>query len=473
MNKLIVTRFFLIFALLAIVDSQPSVATVLRASCYKMDQDGQSIQGVHYDDKIEMGSVSKVFTSYWALSTRGVQYRFQTGIYAVPVSAPNVNGIGGDLWDIHLVGSRDPEFGKVSLQFIVARLNEQGIKRIRTLSFDENFKYIDSPEVSSTAESSLHTQDPQPVPCLETQPNNISCAPENTVSVRLRNAFNTISYSYPQLTQIMAQNYNVKLPKTISMSVDDIVFTPSNSSLPSGVEGMRIYSYNSRPMLTILKEMNRNSNNYAANNIFESMGGQIAFAPFIKSRLGLTERDVSMLNGSGDRYDENPALGKYNEATCQAILQVLHGLRTVLKQSGAGFSLQDALAVVGKDQGATVNIYENDITTGTVVAKTGTVNPGVALAGMANTKDGAIIFASLYGPGDTLSQREAGRAQIRSSLNQLITSHGGGVQLPYTSKAFFPLNGHSELSIMSGPLDGLGNKDKGPGKVNNLGLFVY
>ncbi len=397
----------------------------LRSTCYRADLEGQVTEGAHLNDKIEIGSVSKIFTTYWAVSTFGIQHRFETIIYAWPLK----NNDSNHEWDVHFVGSRDPDFGKLSLQFIFAKLNEHGIKRIRHLSFDENFKYIDDPRSGATAESFLRTSDPQPT----------------TVVSRLKAAVKSISSGYPQLVKTMSTRYSINLPRVSSMSVANIRVLDAKEISSASLQAATMFSYHSRPLLPILKEMNRNSNNYTANNIFEALGGKNSFRSFLQQKLDLDERDAVIFNGSGDRYDENLRLGHYNESTCETILQVIHGLRSVLKNSGLGLSLQDALAVVGKDQGATVNIYENDLTKGAVIAKTGTVNPTVALAGVANTKEGAILFASMYGPANTAALRRTGRAQIGNFLTQLVRTKGGGVPVEYSQKIVFPLDKDSDL----------------------------
>ena len=119
--------------------------------------------------------VSKIFTSYWALSTRGASYRFETLV--------SLHDLGNGFWNVHLKGSRDPYFGKSSLQVIMANLNQLGIKKIKNLSFDENLKYIDTPESEGVAISKLLTSDPQP----------------NVVRERLMAAMDRISGGYADL----------------------------------------------------------------------------------------------------------------------------------------------------------------------------------------------------------------------------------------------------------------------------------
>jgi D-alanyl-D-alanine carboxypeptidase/D-alanyl-D-alanine-endopeptidase (penicillin-binding protein 4) len=393
----------------------------LRAMCYRLDQDGQALQGKNTESKVEIGSVSKIFTSYWALSVRGASYRFETLVY--------LRDLGNGFWNVHLKGSRDPYFGKTSLQMIMVDLNQLGIKKIKNLSFDENLKYIDTPESEAVAISKLLTSDPQP----------------NVVRERLMTAMERISRGYSDLEVELKKDLKLDVNQNLSMSAENVLFVSqeelaSEKSIPTAV-----YSYRSVELPKLLKEMNRNSNNYAANNVFESLGGREEFKKFISASMNMTYNDVLMLNGSGDHFYEDDSLGHYNEATCDSIVKVLHALRA--KATKLNLKLTDIMAVVGDDSGATVNVYENDFTKDSVVAKTGTVDPGVALAGLASTKDGTFLFASVFGPGDTAAERNAGRGEIDDHLKDLIRKNGGPVKLSYHQKSFLPFDRSSSLTL--------------------------
>jgi serine-type D-Ala-D-Ala carboxypeptidase/endopeptidase (penicillin-binding protein 4) len=394
----------------------------LRAMCYRLDQDGQALQGKNTESKVEIGSVSKIFTSYWALSARGASYRFETLV--------SLHDLGNGFWNVHLKGSRDPYFGKTSLQMIMADLNQLGIKKIKHLSFDENLKYIDTPESEVVAISKLRTSDPQP----------------NVVRERLMTAMERISRGYSDLEVELKKDLKLDVTQKLSMSAEDVLFISQEELASEKVVPTAVYSYKSVALPKLLKEMNRNSNNYAANNVFESLGGREEFKKFISASLSMTSTDVLMLNGSGDHFYEDDSLGHYNEATCDSIVKVLHALRA--KATKLNLKLTDVMAVVGDDSGATVNIYENDLTKDSVIAKTGTVDPGVALAGLASTKDGTFLFASVFGPGDTAAERNAGRDQIDDRLKDLIRKNGGPVKLSYHQKSFLPFDGNSSLTLL-------------------------
>ncbi len=66
----------------------------LSSSCTSTD--GKTIKGLRTDDLYPIASVSKVFTSYWALKTYGVDYRFITKVHLAKVEGE---------WQAHIEGS--------------------------------------------------------------------------------------------------------------------------------------------------------------------------------------------------------------------------------------------------------------------------------------------------------------------------------------------------------------------------------
>ncbi|MCX7977748.1 MAG: D-alanyl-D-alanine carboxypeptidase, partial [Bdellovibrionaceae bacterium] len=203
------------------------------------------------------------------------------------------------------------------------------------------------------------------------------------------------------------------------------------------------------------KEMNRNSNNHAANQIFESFGGAERFAESIRERLSLTSNEIKMLNGSGDRVDLENGF-TYNKATCSAILHILRDLRLLLKAEG--LDLADVMAVAGVDNTSTTGrLYGNDVTAGSLIAKTGTVNPATTLAGLVTTNNGDYFFMyNMATEGRTAAEiredwRDA-RAIIRQKITNFIREEKGGRPIKYKSIQFFeidPLSALQEIPLAS------------------------
>lgn len=406
--------------------SSTASAVALKAECYQIDADNQEIHGVAVNKRTEIGSVSKIITAYWALNVLGPEYRFNTQIFISNVDDATV--------DIHIKGSHDPYFGKTKLQVLVANLNKMGIKKIRYLTFDENFEYLSEPESNKVARDFYKTTFPEP----------------NRVLKDLTDSFRHMSKGYAAHAKELNKVYKMDLPKWIAVNVKQIKYVAAAEVTPEFLSVSKMYSFKSTTLVQVIKEVNRNSNNYASNILFESLGGAAEFAKFIKADMGLTEDDLIMLNGSGDHFYEtydNEKKFHYNQATCVAVLKILHSMRKYLKNHG--LDLQDALAVVGKDEPSTVNTYYHPQTDDAIVAKTGTVDPSVALAGLASTKNGAILFASVYGPTRSESKAKVGRRKIDAGLLKLVKQNGGSEKIGYESSDFYEVDNASFLDLMN------------------------
>ncbi|RYZ85879.1 MAG: hypothetical protein EOP06_15560, partial [Proteobacteria bacterium] len=117
---------------ISLVASRSLGKSALNAMCYLEEKPGSAVQGTNMDSMYEIASVSKIVTSYWALSTLGPDYRFVTQVYVDQASAGTV--------DVHIEGGADPYFGREMTHFLFSELQRLGVKKIRDLTFDQNFK---------------------------------------------------------------------------------------------------------------------------------------------------------------------------------------------------------------------------------------------------------------------------------------------------------------------------------------------
>jgi D-alanyl-D-alanine carboxypeptidase len=138
----------------------------------------------------------------------------------------------------------------------------------------------------------------------------------------------------------------------------------------------------------MLKEMNRNSNNLAAVEIFNRLGGPVQFSQFIKKDLNLGPEAILFYEGSGNRVASE---ARYNEASCRALLQIFKSLDSTL--TSIKYNISHVVSLVGQEglvsQGTP---YSNDLTYGQVVAKTGTIDVSVTLGGVLNTQPQKTYF---------------------------------------------------------------------------------
>ena len=382
-------------------------ASEVGAVCYAPLSKPEAIEGFNIGGRLPIASVSKLMTSHWIVKTKGLDYRFRTLVHA--------NKVEGDQFDLHFQGSRDPYFGAEKFHYLISELNKKGISKIRNMTFDENFKFFwfsDDPEVNRSIAVGFY----------------INSEPSADVVLKQLRAYGKFTQGYDE-TYAKAKKLNLPMSENASFSVDQIDFLKSSDFTMK--PGSDTFVVASRKTADFLKEMNRNSNNHAANQIFEHLGSAQAYKKFISENLKMTTKDILMLNGSGDRVD-TPQGARYNEATCEATLKIIIDLHKdlIAKKS----SLSKVATIVGTNSGSATQLYNNDLTRDSVVAKTGTVNPAVTLGGMASTQKGIIFFMFIVDPEGNF---RAARQVIKKHLLELIAKNGGAKPINGQSYSFF------------------------------------
>lgn len=392
----------------------------LNSMCYLEDRTKAEVKGSNSQRLYEIASLSKIVTSFWALKNLGPYYRFKTRLYVAEVS----DGV----YDVHVAGGRDPYFGREMTHFLVSELYRLNIRAIRNLSFDENFVFN-------------WTVRERPVPSYSVIP----LRTEAWLKDRLK--FDARQYT---ATRKYAQSMGVSMEPAPQVRIGNIHFLAKSEFAPTGQ--FKTIELKSVTLVKYLKEMNRVSNNHVADRLFEFLGGTNAFQAFIKKELDFTLEDIRFVNGSGDSYTIENTEGQkkkvYNEASCDALVHVLDSTRTLLKKSG--LDLEDIMAVSGQDAKSTLKgRYANPSISGAMVAKTGTVNPAVALAGMISTEKGDVYFGILYGTDGPADWRR-GRDAIRNQVGSLMGKYGGKETIRgYHSQAFLPFDASSKLSFLT------------------------
>lgn len=403
----------LFFATLAIPAS--ASAAKLASLCHALDKAGSelTIRGEKEDKRLPIASVSKIMTGWWALIEKGSDYRFRTIFHVTPVSDKTV--------DVHLEGARDPYFGKETLHLALSELHKKGVRNIDRFTFDENFKFYWNVTSSDVAIGHYGLESPRP----------------ETVQRQLR-LNGSMLHGY-ETTRKQARERGVELVTKPDISIKTLAPLAFADFKPT--ENTQSFLLSSASLISLIKEMNRNSNNHAANQIFQHLGGAEAFQRFAQSRLALGEDHIRFINGSGDRLDINE-VGTYNEATCSAVIRILKDFRAFLKKENR--DLKDVMAVSGVDRTSTTHrIYNNDTTEEALVAKTGTVNPDVTLAGIAHTQDGDLYFMINMATNGTSRDWRSARQKIRTEITKLIETYDGGKPVSVKSVQFFSVDKHS------------------------------
>lgn len=411
----------------------PALAAKSRANCYLLNKEGEAIQGANIDTRYEIASVSKIMTSLWAVSSLGADYRYETRIHILAV--------GKDLFDIHIEGSGDPFYNREQFQFLISELNSLGIKSVRNLTFDENFKYLASTRQSAVVVGHYTTAYPQP----------------SVVEAQLKATILRISDGYQAVLRRGKDIAGLDLPAAVQFKVAQVKAITSADFQSIGAfttaDAKRLIQ-KSVPLRELLKEMNRSSNNYAANLVFENLGGATHFQEFAKKKMGLEEAQIRFLNGSGDRFDYEGGKFAYNEATCSAILSTVATLKLELENQK--YTLADVMAVAGADaegESSTVSsIYGNEVTSHALIAKTGTVSPSITLAGMASTEQGEVYFGNIYGTDGSVADWRQARNSIRTEVVALFKHFTKKKEIDYSPERFMTFDADSRIVQDQKPL---------------------
>jgi D-alanyl-D-alanine carboxypeptidase/D-alanyl-D-alanine-endopeptidase (penicillin-binding protein 4) len=400
---------FIFLMISLIFFASTSKATVLDSFCHASADHSASFKGKDVNELLPIASVSKIFTSHWSLLTLGANYQFVTKVFLTPVN--------GQVWDLHLQGSKDPYFGKQTFHFLISELNKLGITKIRNFSFDENFKAFWNVTSNAVASGDYDLD-----------------APNADFILKNLEGLKPFLRDYESTAQ-QAEQSGIKFFFNPQFQIETLAFQSANQFRPTAETLLR--TIKSTQLKNLLKEMNRNSNNHAANQIFEKAGGREAFQKFEKSRLNLSEKEVLFVNGSGAPLVQNE-VKLYNKATCASVLKTLLDLRKYLLTQNS--DLQQILAVAGGDLDSTVNRrYLTPSTNLSLIGKTGTINPAITLGGMLSTKKGHVVF--FYNMKTNGRSRDWGlaRTQIKSYLTTLINSvYSGSEPLNYQVTTFNP-----------------------------------
>ncbi|MFN9065826.1 MAG: D-alanyl-D-alanine carboxypeptidase [Bdellovibrionales bacterium] len=387
---------FLIFLNLLMAIS--AHAQVVQSKCATSPTGKGEISGVAIDKRLPIASVSKLVTSYWAIRKAGPHFQYHTKIKFKKVTAQT--------YEVHIEGSQDPYFGREKLHFLVSELNQRGVQNVRKLTFDENFLFLQDLDIF---ENPFNRNGNKWVWF------NWYLYP--TSHVRTKKELQKGFLNQYARTLAKAKKSNILMVSKPRFSVTEIEYLPSNSQPDNS--GASFY-IRSAKLIHLLKEMNRNSNNFSAVSIFNFLGGPKEFQDFIKKDLGLGPDSILFYEGSGNRVANE---AKYNEASCRALLRVFQALDLNVQKSG--FKMQDVVSVIGQDGLVDEGTgYSDDNTHSSGVAKTGTIDASISLGGMLNTHPAKTYFmfnVKPRYPGETRASRSLIAKEVRALARQHAT----------------------------------------------------
>jgi D-alanyl-D-alanine carboxypeptidase/D-alanyl-D-alanine-endopeptidase (penicillin-binding protein 4) len=357
--------------------------------------------------KFPIASVSKVFTSLWAMDKLGGSYRYPTQVY--------ITQLNNGAHDVHLRGSVFPYFDRTMFYFLIGELNKRGITKIDNLTYDENFEYG---SVIRDNKDLAHKNGSQS---------------ETEIMKELRSDVVNLSANYRSYLKKVQPLIKMNLPTSVKLSIKDIhavSMTDFDKDKTTSTFVLR-----ASELHRVLKEMNRNSNNFAANKIYERLERTQKFSDYLTKAIGADANEFTFVNGSG--YPEMvQGVKTYNSATCNTVINVNKKLFKVANAQNLG--LRYILPVAGLDADAdadstVTHIYSSNLTEGALLAKTGTISQSISLAGAIRTQNDLIYFHATSTTGDYQS--------IKTYINSLIKQNGGNQKIDnYTPQAFLPFD---------------------------------
>ncbi len=390
--------------------------------CYS-DSSNNEIQGTNVDEKVRLASVSKLVTSLWAISVYGPMYRFQTIFYYDSTKK-----------SLHIEGSRDPFMGRRRMQMIISELNNRGIFELDTITFSKNFTFYPDIEESWAHSTTIAAEGP-------ISKNQIT---EDLMAFFNTNKWSTNAWKFYKGNSSDAAEWGVPMRSQISMSTKQVEFASTTPDLKNAIA----YVSSSPPLYRYLKEMNKYSLNYPADEIFRGLGGKKHFVNFWQNYLKFDINKIQMTTGSGLPYfDGDTRLD--NWITCRATLEVVGALEAAIQKrsadQGVSLKLSDVILVGGVDPGTLGATYRSENIRGSVLAKTGTLNTAVTLAGLLETKKGEVYFGIFFQPPSSAYINSLRRLRDKWVVN-LIRGFGGSAPESYKPRSFFSMDKNALLT---------------------------
>lgn len=369
------------------------------------------LKGNNPQIKIRLASVTKLYTSYWALTRLGPEFKWETRFY-----------VKGN--QMHIAGSYDPVMDDRKMFYLLSQLNELGLKKLKKITFDDKFMVF--PNKKNASENNIHTK--------------------SDYKKFLTQYFNTKKWStayydeYLRLRRIAPQNHDqVELIEKPEFDTSKIEFS-EKAPFDLDASDVTVYSIKSLPLYKYLKFLNIVSNNYIPEKIFDQLSKEESADDFFESTLGFDREKIELYTGSGlMTYDENDV--RYdNFSTCEMTITMIRELKKLVESNG--LHIHDVVAVPGADGGTfRRRRFSTPELTNAFVAKTGTLYHTVSLAGMLSTKIGLRYFGIFNQTEEIWSARKL-QDEI---VIQLFKDFQGAAKFPYRKEGFWPVEGPVEV----------------------------
>lgn len=299
----------------------------IKEQSYCVVKDG-SPYGMNINKRMKPASVSKLYTTFWALKTLGPYFRFPTKFLLENKT-------------LYIESGRDPFFVTENLFLILDHLNSIGVTELNEIKVSRHLYLNWSKD-------------------------------EKAVKNILLEVFNTHHWK-AYLKQTFAQT-NLYLKRTGKNQIPLVSFKVNKVSIEDFSLNETSFIHYSSEIFHHLKQVNIYSNNFYSDELFSFLGGKTKFEEFILQELNETRNDIYFYTGSG--------LGN-NYTTCNITLKLIQKLASEIKS--LNLKLEDLISVAGIDEGTLKTRFKTKSTQDKVIAKTGTLRDTSTLAGFLGT----------------------------------------------------------------------------------------
>ena len=330
-----------------------------RTSALAVDLDtGMAVFRANADRPLLPASAEKLAVSFAALRLLGPGYRFRTEVVGA-------GSFDGRVWDgdLALVGYGDPTLASKDIEALAGAVAAWGIRRVtgRVLGDEGHF---DARRDAPGWKPSYLDVESRPLSAL------------SVAEVDLRGANSSAATSASAFTAALERR---------GIAVAGV---PRAGSAPE--DGFPLALDLSDPLVSIVRHMNRESDNFVAEIVLKELGASIARhgSTTAGARVVRSELVAAGVPMAGVRIEDGSGLSSGDRLTARALVSILRaGARDV--------SIRDAfvtsLSVAGIS-GTLEKRLARRPTRGRVIAKTGTTNAASALAGFIRRR---YVFAIL------------------------------------------------------------------------------
>jgi serine-type D-Ala-D-Ala carboxypeptidase/endopeptidase (penicillin-binding protein 4) len=340
--------------------------------------DGQQLIDRNGTIPVSAASLTKTATSLAAITTWGLDKRFETII-----STNGKINQGTLTGDLIIKGGGDPLFVWEDAISLAQSLNQLGINRVSgNLLIADKFhmNYKADPQKAGEFLKQAFTGINLPPALLNTELKDVNIVKLPTAPTEQTSK----AAKLPQVAILGQVIVTTEVPTTV---------TP-------------LIRHQSLPLVDIVRQMNIYSNNEIAQILADSVGGADQVMKIVSTTAKFPPAEIQLINGSG--------LGVENRLSPRAVCQIFRTLHQTLQP--ANLNLADIFPVAGAEYIGTLK--DRNLPVGTTI-KTGTLNEVSALGGVLPTRDRGLVWFVIINKGSQIAKLRQQQDTLLQSLAQI------------------------------------------------------